>query len=150
MRWYAGVVHWYLRSGSARSAVSWSQPTAHAFFHYIAIANACDHGMPGPAMPAGDIKTSCCTFNNRIGTRPRRLFTPFVACLVVADFSIFEILARINEATASRRYLITLFRCRRLPRLYSLFSYIPTHSTTRPQYSRLFRCALVPDLNTLS
>jgi len=150
MRWYAGVVHWYMRSGSARSAVSWSQPTAYAFFHYIAIANACDHDMPDPAMPAGDPKTSCCTFNNRIGTRPRRHGHPALWLALSLQTFFVSRSARINEAIASRRCLIAIFRCRRLLRPYSLFSYIPTHSATRPHYSRLFCCALVPDLNTLS
>ena len=74
-----------LRSGAARSAISWSQPNAHADLLSRANANACDHDPPGPAAPAGaTLRSSCCTFHNRIGTRPAAALHLVCAVAVVA------------------------------------------------------------------
>jgi hypothetical protein len=46
-------------------------PTERARRCSRANATACDHDAPGPAAPAGATScSSCCTFDNRIGTRP--------------------------------------------------------------------------------
>jgi hypothetical protein len=82
-----------VRSGVSRSAVFWSQPTEHAPC-FTASANAYDHDAPGPATPAGaTLRSSCCTFHNRIGTRPAAALHLVVLSLSLQLFAYASALA---------------------------------------------------------
>jgi hypothetical protein len=94
-----------LRSGVSRPAVSWSQPNAHADF-LQANANACDHDAPGPVAPAGATScSSCCTFDNRIGTRPD-IGNPHPVCAAAVGATLFPLSSRFSgDHPDSRRSL---------------------------------------------
>jgi hypothetical protein len=68
-------------------------------------ANACDHDIPGPVAPAGETtRSSCCTFDNRIGTRPASAPTLFVLPLSLQTF----MRARPNSIFLMRTRLLAL------------------------------------------